>query len=127
MLLFFIILSIFMTILSIVFIVKNTIKHEAIKEIYKYNRIGFIDASVNYFSVFIEYEELERFKNGFSRVKIISIKPLTNDRDKYNNNKSLEYVKSHFKDIVKTDSIEWLERDENLMEVRRKKLERLIK
>jgi hypothetical protein len=125
MLLFFIIFSVFMTIVSIVFIIKNSIKYEAIKEIYKYNRIGFIDKSGSYTPAFIEYEELERFKNGFSRVKIISIKAITTDSDKCT--KVKENTKAYFKDIVRTDSIEWLERDEDLMEVRRKKLERLIK
>ena len=124
-LIIFIVLSAVMTIVSIVFISKNTIKNNAIKEIYKYNRIGFKRGQTLGVEHFIEYEELERFKNGFSRVKLKTYNIMTSSDSTFER-VQIE-IKSHFKELEKTDSIEWLECDEDLMEVRRKKLERLIK
>jgi len=95
-----------------------------LRHIYSYNRIGIFNYNSSC-DAQIELEELERYKNNLSRVKIISVKYSSKD------NSLIKYIKEDIyskfnKDIVKTSDITWLERDEDLMEVRRKKLSRLV-
>ena len=120
----FIVLSAVMTFTTILYVYKYKQNQIVLDDICKYNKIGFIQRRVSFTDFTVEFEELERFKNGYSRVRIIKTNIQTTESEKISD------VKKHIKDnwtaeLIKTESINWLERDENLMEVRKKKLERV--
>ena len=122
---FFILLSSIMTLTAIIYFYKYKQCLRVLEDICKYNKIGFKEAHYLYTDYIIEYEELERFKNGYSRVKLKSYNIMTTSSSTFESTE--KEIKGYFNDLVKTDSIEWLERVEDLMDVRKKKLERLIK
>ena len=101
---------------------KNTIK-----DFYTYNRIGYKDDQTASDYLQVEVEEIERYKNGFSRIKIKNIKVYYRWSVSTTDKKIIDKYMSKFTDIQKTDKWTWLERDEDIMDIRRKKLERIIK
>lgn len=70
--------------------------------------------------------ELERYKNNKSKIKLenIDVEHIPNDVPKV---KILKYIEDNFTSLMNTSDITWLELEENLSEIRRKKLEQLKK
>lgn len=123
-LILFIVLSAVMTFTTILYVYKYKQNLIVLDDICKYNKIGFIKGRISFADFTVEFEELERFKNGYSRVRIIKSNIQSDESDKVTNVK--KYIKDNWTaELIKTESINWLERDEDLMEVRKKKLERV--
>lgn len=105
--------------ISTLYIFKYIKLRKRIRQMYTYNRIGIINHSNWAGRAQIHVEELERFKNGMSRIKIIKI-------DVFEGVDAKSNIKKYFREIQDTSNVIWLERDEDLLEVRRKKLKRLL-
>jgi len=84
--------------------------NEIDKELNNYNRIGFISFGDN---VQVELEELGKFKNGYSKIRIKKI-------HLYQTSFTENDVRKRLKVLMKTEDIGWLEEDEDITEVRRK-------
>lgn len=70
--------------------------------------------------------EIDRYKNGKSKIKLdyINVGKHPNESNK----KSIEdYIKLNFKELVDTNSIDWLESVDGLQKDREKKLNRILK
>jgi len=70
--------------------------------------------------------ELEKYQNGYSKVRLDKIDIISGvNMDNY------EYVKKtqskKFKEIIESKDVTWLEKDKDLTEVRKDKLERILK
>lgn len=104
----------------LIYLIKYIRLKKTILQFYTYNRIGIITDNDFIGNAQIHIEELERYKNNLSRVKIVKM-------DIFSGGDSMrENIRKYFKEVQCTSNITWLERDEDLMDVRRKKLERLI-
>jgi len=74
----------------------------------------------------IYVKELERYKNGYSKIKLINSDVIQGySTDRYSTVKNI--ISKKFKTIVKTKDITWLEIDNDINELRKEKLIRLLK
>lgn len=95
---------------------------------------GYIVHSMTYgenpklpFDVIIYVSELFRYKNGKSKIELNDIEIVwKHDTSMPNYDNVLEFVKRHyFVSLMDTSKIEWLEKTEDVKEIRRKKIEHL--
>lgn len=94
------------------------------------HREGFYDSSYNIgehkyeFRVYVT--ELEKYNNGFSKLKLESVNIKSGfDMNNYSVVKS--YAKEDFLEIQETKNITFLEKDVDISEIRKNKLERILK
>ena len=120
-LLVFIVLDAVATGVAFIYNRKYVSLREHVRETYTYNRIGFKD--YDWRDAQIEVEELEKFKNGYSRLRI---KKFTYHGNGDAKSKEKMFYKD-FVEIQETSNWKWLERDETIQEVRQKKFERILK
>jgi len=81
---------------------------------------------VDQFETKIFVIELEKYTNGYSKIKLVKTDVLNGFKiDKYDWVRELSERK--FSSIVKTSDITWLEVDEDIAELRKEKLTRLLK
>ncbi len=124
---------------SVVEVLKNSInvlKNSIEVELIKLNhREGFYDGSFNLVSAKDEHHtynyrlyvyEMEKYKNGYSKLKILKI-----DIVRGFDNKQYEYIKKlateNFLEIQETKNITFLDRDIDITQLRKDKLERILK
>lgn len=137
---FFLIL---LTVLSIsYFNMKNKYKtlfnkvNDSLKELDKPLRLGYYKETLQLtirnsygskqedFEVIIYVDEIARYTNGDSKIRINSIDSGISS-EKVSPNRVKRYISDGFKSLVKTSDIEWLENESEIKEIRRNKLEHL--
>lgn len=111
--------------------VKLIIKVDSDKRLHGY--IDFVGKQKNKItSAEIDYKikvfvtELEKYKNGESKIKIDNVK-IISDESGLDIDRSTEFVIKNIPEIVKTNEVEWLEIEESLKERRKEKLNKLKK
>ena len=104
----FIVVGAIMTSAAIIYAINYYKLKEDVTSLYRSGRIGFY--TTNFGETIVEVTELEKFKNGYSRIAIRKIARCHNKKK----------AKDNFTEIVITNQITWLERDETVQEVRRK-------
>jgi len=70
--------------------------------------------------------ELEKYKNGFSKLKLEKV-DMISGFSTHQYNSIISFAAQDFLDIQSTSNITFLEKDEDLTEVRKDKLERILK
>jgi hypothetical protein len=106
-------------------------KDEIIKNIFSKSRKGVvykettIENGTIYGKTTVYIEEIEKYKNGYSKVKIIDIESISNTSD-FNNERVNNFVRDNFVSLIKTDKVEWLEIEEDIMEQRKNKLKQIL-
>lgn len=90
-----------------------------LQRLYTHNRIGFYRGGVGYRDYHMEVMEIEAYKNDYSRIKITKVVGETSYKAVV-----AKWGQKGF--LVKTNEITWLERDKNLLEMRREKLTRVL-
>lgn len=83
-------------------------------------RYGFYINGKSY-KAFVYVKEIDRFSNGFSKIKLDNIEAI----DKFPS--TIKSAKDSFITLKKTDEIDWLEGEEQIKKRRREKLENLKK
>ena len=78
------------------------------------------------FESIVYVNEIDRYTNGESKIKIYKIEPGIN-KEKCSKEKIERYINDKFKSIIKTADITWLESEQSIKDIRRKKLEQLRK
>jgi len=108
----------------------SAVKDELVKTTH---REGFYDGSYNLsndngekYDYRTYVVELERYKNGYSKLKLIKIDMIHGLHPSYYQ-QVIDAAIYDFLDIQQTKDITFLEKDEDLMEVRKDKLERILK
>jgi hypothetical protein len=99
------------------------------KDIKKYEdigtgRYGFYKFGNSYKS-YVYVKELDRFTNGYSKIKIDKIETLETTR--FSQKQSIINAKANFVTLVLTNKIEWLEGEDQIKKKRKEKLEQLKK
>jgi len=115
---------------------KNKILKDTLKEQHKglFNRKGFYEASYNIdhdkktyvYKYMVHVEELEKYINGYSKLKFIKVDMVHG----FNLNTYAHVIKSatqDFTEICETNEITWLESENDIIEMRKLKLERVLK
>jgi hypothetical protein len=115
----FLITSIFLFIVSVFFGIKYFLLRNGIK---KYENIG--TGHVGFYkmlnsSVIIYIKEIDRYTNGYSKIKLDYIDTESSYYKKI--------AKENFKSLIKTVNIEWLESEDCLKNTRKEKLSKLKK
>ncbi len=131
-----IVLSILVLLFMMLFFNKNAKLKRIVNEILDERRIGFYNSSGLYlekdpndkFYCRIFVEEVENYTNDMSKIKLHKIEVHRCPKDgggMINNVKSK--ITNEFSTLRKTDSIEWLETLENVKELRKAKLNAIMK
>ena len=71
--------------------------------------------------------EIDRYKNGDSRIKLINIELSNITDDRLSEHDALLYLNSLFVSLIKTNDVEWLDSVEDIKDQRQKKLQELEK
>jgi hypothetical protein len=74
----------------------------------------------------IYVEELDKYKNGESKIKLINVEIITGfNSDQYEHVKKV--IRNRFPSLRKTTDITWLESEDNIKEMRKQKLKNIQK
>lgn len=89
-------------------------------------RYGFYNYICNYsreYSAIVYVKEIDRYTNGYSKIKIDNIEPV------YKNylETSIEKANEHFVSLKLTADIDWLESEDYIRKTRKEKLDKLKK
>lgn len=110
---------------------------KSVKELDKPLREGYYQKTVNFsskpnskvvdtYSLIVYVEELDRFTNGESKIRLVNIEVVAGYNDSmYGRAKAV--TREDFCSIKKTADIEWLESEEAVKALRKKKLEEIMK
>ena len=79
------------------------------------------------FDTIVYVNELDRYKNGKSKIELsdIEIEWTHFKSKKPNKNIIYDFIVKHFISLVETSDIEWLESEENIKEIRKEKINKL--
>lgn len=88
-----------------------------------YREKGWTQGNIK-FDVIIFVSEIDRYKNGESRIKLDSVE-IDVDKGAFNYNSAYNFAKNTFLTLRKTADIEWLESENEIRELRKSKLEHL--
>jgi len=127
-----IILGLLLVIVSFLYI-RSILKMKKVKKellsIEDPKRVGYykMDCSQGKYSYTGIYNviEVDRYKNGDSRIKLKKIELANISHGKVNNGSAIAYLNRTFSSIKKTSDIEWLDSVEDVKEIRRLKLEKI--
>ena len=107
----------FLFVLSLFFSIKYFLLRKGLK---KYENIG--TGRFGFYKKFDYYvyiKEIDRYTNGFSKIKI--------DFIECDSNYYLDKIKKDFNSLIKTTNIEWLESEDKIRQTRKEKLDKLKK
>ena len=85
-------------------------------------RYGFYNYAVGSYMAIVYIDEIDRYKDGYSKIKINHIEATGSWRTE-----TIERVKNNFITLMLTNKIEWLESEEDIKKIRKEKLENLKK
>ena len=88
-----------------------------------YREKGWTQGNIK-FDVIIFVSEIDRYKNGESRIKLDSVE-IDVDKAAFNYTSAYNFAKNTFLTLRKTADIEWLESENEIRELRKSKLEHL--
>lgn len=79
-------------------------------------------------TVDIYVEEIDRYKNGKSKIKLLDIDytSISGFSNLFNKTSNEKYIRETFKQLVNTNDIEWLESVDEISKERKKKFERIL-
>lgn len=78
------------------------------------------------FTPIIHVRELEKYTNGKSKVSMYKIEYMISDK-KIEHDKVRNYIIDNFTEIMETDEITWLEIEKSLKDMRKEKMQKIIK
>lgn len=85
-------------------------------------RYGFYNYCSGSYKAIVYVDEIDRYKDGYSKIKINHIEATGSWKDD-----TIDKVKNSFITLVQTNNIEWLESEEDIKRIRKEKLENLKK
>jgi len=116
-------------------IVSRNAAIQEFKSILATNRQGYYDENINLtdsetntskpYTVYVYVKEIERYTNGMSKIQLIKSEVVSG----YSPNQYLwvkECVEKRFSSVKKSSEIEWLEVEEDLKEMRKEKLNKIL-
>lgn len=77
------------------------------------------------FKGIITVKEIDRYSNGTSKIELKNIELTGITSDGLNQSSAIQYLKSDFSTLMKTDEIEWLDSVEDIKTERKLKIEKL--
>ena len=122
----------FLFLFSLIYFIKYIKLKKVIKSIYepirkgyyKVQLVAYVDNSNFETTVFVN--EIERYKSGESKIEIYDIEYGISEL-KVSHEKIKGHIVDTFVSIVKTSDINWLELEDDLMQERKNKINKLIK